>query len=159
MLWALPFLGRAEEGLASTEIKTGFYVVFEHVAATDCTPNQLASHGEGIWQTDKAEETSAAAHTYTTVIPQVCPTGWENVTYIITDTAAETQTARSRVNGGKPPPGFTVTTTECRACGPTPTVVSVTVPHRGSKVPSKPAVRALPRLPVTPWLWSRPPYC
>jgi len=159
MLWASPFLCRAEEGLASTEIKTGFYVVFEHVTATDCTPNQHACHDEGIWQSGKAEETVAAAHTYTTVIPQICPTGWENVTYIIADTAAETQTARSQGNDGKPPPGFTVTTTECRACGPTPTVVTVTVPHRGSKAPSKPEVRAIPRLPVTPWLWSRPSCC
>jgi len=151
LLWAFPFRGQAEEGLASTEIKTGFYVVFEHMTATDCIPNQHACHAQQheIWQTDKGEQGSAAAHTYPTVIPQICPTGWENVTYIITDTAAATETTPSWGNSGKPPPGFTVMTTECRVCGPTPTVVTVTVPHRGSRVPPRPEVRAFPSLPST----------
>ncbi|KAH7142746.1 hypothetical protein B0J13DRAFT_636427 [Dactylonectria estremocensis] len=133
VLWSLPALAYAAEDLASTLLDTGIKVVFVYETASNCVPTACA-YDTALHSETTLHGSEDHTVTYPTVIPQICPTGWENVTYAITETL--TRGIKPTANHGKPPPGFTVTTTKCHVCGPTPTVVAVTIPYR-SKPPPK----------------------
>jgi hypothetical protein len=144
-LLALPAAvhGSRDPNLASADVKTGFQVVFEYVTATDC-----GARACGI-EPFKAPDVT----TYKTVLPEICETGWRDVTYTITETLTR---GVSRPTGGPggpgapgggkggnggqggwAPPGFTVTTTQCRrGCAAGPTIVTVTVPCETATTPT-----------------------
>ncbi|KAK4444032.1 hypothetical protein QBC34DRAFT_476042 [Podospora aff. communis PSN243] len=136
-LLALPAAvqGRGGPDLASADVKTGFQVVFEYVTATDCGPRAC-----GI-EPFKAPDVT----TYKTVLPEICETGWRDVTYTITETltrgVSKPTGGPKGPGGGKggqsggAPPGFTVTTTQCRrGCAAGPTIVTVTVPSLDNRL-------------------------
>jgi hypothetical protein len=97
LLWLSPSAAHGSRDLASGEVKTGFQVVFEYVTVTDC-----GTRACGAQEPFKAPDVT----TYTTVLPEVCETGWKDVTYTITETLL---TSGAKPTGGRPPPGFIAT--------------------------------------------------
>ena len=125
LMWALPSVVHGSRNLASADIKTGFEVVIEYVTATDCAPQACGAPHRDPFKTPAAPPVTV----YTTVLPEICEAGWRNATYTVTETLNPGSKPTSGHHHGGPPPGFTVTTAECRhGCGATPTVVIVTVP-------------------------------